>query len=341
MAVTLDGSNDFYSNAGLFSVAKDKLPRVTVTDGKVGTFACWFRRGTVGTLQTLISLSTGASERFVVRISASNLIEVQASNASGTEIMLYAANTALTDTTKYHHLVTSWDLAASKFRLYVDRSSDLGTITTQTNDSIDYTGDTAAVGARSHDAANKYNGSIEEEFLDITTFVELDTQSELGKFVSLDNQIVAGTSAFGLEQFLKSEPGDQFKIVGYGRDVNLATGSRPVVYLSGSPQSFRLNRGTTGDFTVNGDPQDDRGPNAYRRHARWSTKGQRWFESERSGFLYPRGRTFIERREGLPSEGQRMGTDERDSKTRDERPGMTFNSLIFRDREDDTEERDR
>ncbi len=328
MAVTLDGSTDYYlRSAGLKGAA----------DGKVGTFACWLKRAsTPGSVENLFSISQGSSERFFVRRTAADTIEIGGSNASGSSIMLFASSALATTTdSDYRHLAVSWDLANSNFQVFIDRTSSLGTTTTQTDDNIDYTGDTAALFARSHDGARFWNGDVSEVYLDITTRLDLSSSDVLGRLVSQDNTSNSQGS------FLKSEPGDQFKPVGYGHDVSLPTNKRPLVYVSGTSTSMGQNRGTGGDFVMQGTPAFDEGPTSYRHHARFATHGRRWFASDRSGFLYPRQDTFIERREGIPSQGERLGQDERDARTRNERPGITFSSLIFSDREEDTEEWDR
>ena len=325
MAVTLDGTSDYYLRSDVLKGA---------ADAKVGTFACWFRRAAIGSIQTLFSISQGSSERFSVTIDASNLVQVAGSDSSGVSVLAYPADTALTNLTSYHHLVTSWDLANAEFHLYLDRTEALGTVVTQTDANIDYTGDTAAVGARSHDATRLWNGDIAEAIF-APVFVDLSDADVLGKFVSRDN------TSNSQGEFIRSEPGDQFKPVGYGHDVSAPNGTRPLVFLHGYGHSFGQNKGTGGAFAMVGEPQNDSDLSPYRHHARWPTPGRRWFMSERSGFLYPRGDTFIERREGIPSYGQRMGQDERDGRTRDEQPHFSFLSMIFHDREDDREEKDR
>ncbi|KRT68214.1 MAG: hypothetical protein XU15_C0026G0024 [candidate division NC10 bacterium CSP1-5] len=326
MAVTLDGTSEYYLRSdGLKSAA----------DAKVGTFACWFRRAAIGSIQTLFSISQGASERFSVTLDAANLVQVAGSNSAGVSILAYPADVAITNLTNYHHLVTSWDLANAEFHLYLDRVEARGTVVTQTDANIDYTGTTAAAGARSHDAARLWNGDIAEVFFDPTTFVDLSDSDELGKFVSQDN------SSNSQGEFLKSEPGVQYKPVGYGHDASFATGARPSVFLHGYGPAFGQNKGIGGSFNMVGTPANDSDLSPYRHHAKWPTPGLRWFMSERSGFLYPRGDTFVEKREGIPGYGQRMGQDELDDTTREEQPHTDFLSMIFQDREDDKEEKDR
>jgi hypothetical protein len=106
-------------------------------------------------------------------------------------------------------------------------------------------------------------------------------------------------------------------------------------------KNFQINRGTGQNFTINGTPATSRGPLIYRQSALKPTPGERWFDSEQSGFSYPRSETFIEQREGIPSYGKRLGKDERDEKTRQERPGLSFSQIILGTPglEDDSEDR--
>jgi hypothetical protein len=178
---------------------------------------------------------------------------------------------------------------------------------------VDYAGSTAWTVGATVDGTSKFDGKLYDLLLWPGTFVDISDADNLKYLVSSDGRTNADTGY----EYQKYEP-TGVKPVGYGHDFSFpTTGVRPAIAFS---VGFTLNRGTGGPFTLNGTFESQSSPdnpNGYRGAARWATPGQRWFDSERSGFSYPRAETFIEDREGHPDLGKRMGLDERDEETRD------------------------
>jgi hypothetical protein len=95
-------------------------------------------------------------------------------------------------------------------------------------------------------------------------------------------------------------------------------------------------------MTLNGTIDQGNDMQNYRQAATsMKNPGQRWFDSEISGFSFPREDTFVEQREGLTTKGLRLGTSEMDDRTRLENPDRSLQQFIFPEREEDYQEDDR
>jgi hypothetical protein len=222
----------------------------------------------------------------------------------------------------------------TKRHLLVNRTSDL-TANTYTDDTLAfYRGQKLGVGATGNAGASPWNGEIAEVLFYPGVYLDLSVASVAANFASSDGQDESRVDQH------RQNPGPDAgpKQVGYGATGSLPSGgTNPYVYVSGN---FEINKGTGPNFDINGAPTASRGPLIYRQSALRSTPGERWFDSERSGFSYPRSETFIEQREGISSFGKRLGKDEEDAPTRQERPGLSFSQIILGTPglEDDSEE---
>jgi len=76
------------------------------------------------------------------------------------------------------------------------------------------------------------------------------------------------------------------KPVGYGIGGTDAGGGTEAIIVFNGP--FLVNRGTGGAFTVSGTLSSSRPVTSARDNTAWLTPGERWFNSDRSGFSYPR-----------------------------------------------------
>jgi hypothetical protein len=227
-------------------------------------------------------------------------------------------------------------LANTTAHLYVDRTSDEVVSTGPTDGTIDFAGVTEwIIGANVAGTANFFTGEMDDVVFIPGYFLDASDADELNKVVSSDGRTHASRT-----DIYWQNPGPDAgpKQVGYGATGSKISGTGVPILMIG--KNFQINRGSGQNFTINGSPENSRGPLIYRQSALRATPGERWFDSERSGFSYPRSETFIEQREGIPSYGKRLGKDERDEKTRQERPGLSFSQIILGTPglEDDSEE---
>jgi len=328
MSLVFDGTDDYVARASLDGLENSAL----------GTFAMWFK-ATADLAGTLFRGFNAAGNRFDVVIAVTTgLITATVRNSSNT--ILWEASTTSTDWAdgEFHHLAIAWSLTGTaSAQLYVDRVLNQTDATAPTVGTVDLVGATEwLIGADVGGTATFLTGEVSEVLFWPGTKLDLSDADTMRLLVSSDG-LTESQSDQGRQN---AGPDSGPKPVGYGVQCTLPTGgTRPIIYLS---DSFTVNRGTGGNFTVNGAPSEGRGPNIYRSSALRPTFGERWFESEQSGRSYPRSETIIETREGISNFGKRIGLDEVDDRTRGEKPGLTFQQLIIgrgRDREDDSEDR--
>lgn len=325
MALTFDGVDDYVRlGENLKSIASSKS----------ATLSFWFKGSTAP--GNLFMGYNAAGNRFSVAIeSATGKLTVTARNSSST--VIYAAKTA-TDYTdgNWHHVLVSLDLANTAANIYVNRVSDEVVSTGPTDDTIDFAGVTEwLIGANVGGTANFFTGQADDFVFIPGYYLDATDSNELNKVVSSDGR----THATRTDLYYQNPgPDSGSKQVGYGPDGSAISNIGVPILMLG--KNFQINRGSGQNFTINGTPADSRGPLIYRQSALRSGGKERWFDSEQSGFSYPRSETFIEEREGNPSYGKRLGKDERDEKTRQERPSMSFSQIILGapGLEDDSEE---
>jgi hypothetical protein len=325
MSLTFDGSTAYIQrSANLQGIA----------DSDAFTLSLWFK-ATANPGNILLGINSGGNRIGLSIESSTGKVAAVLRNSSNT--VLYAGKTA-TDYSDsvWHHLALAADLSATTVHLYLDRISDEVVSVGPTSGTIDFTGITEwIIGANTGGTSNFFTGDIDDIIFWPGYFLDISSADNLRKLVSSDGL----TESVDGQYRQHARPTPLYKPVGYGATGDLPTGGvKPILRLA---DNFRLNRGTGGNFTVNGTFAASRGPNAYRQSALRSTPGERWFDSEQSGFSYPRSETVIETREGISSVGKRIGKDEVDDRTRNERPSVTFSQLLIGQtgREDDSEER--
>jgi len=143
-AVNFDGSNDYLTYTSAFT---------GMSDGKSATFSTWFKRATTGE-QYIIDLGVSNATRFAVYFDGINWLIIEGKNAAGATILSAQRQTSFTDTTNWHHLSVSFDLAnASNRAVYLDGSAATISWGTYTNDSIDFTTTDNNVGSRSNNGS--------------------------------------------------------------------------------------------------------------------------------------------------------------------------------------------
>lgn len=327
MAAEFDGSTSYLlRNAQL----------AKISDSDAGTLLAWvyLDAGGDSSAQYIFSL---AGDKLSLQRNAANKFVVTGKNAAGSTILLLTSSTSYTGGSTWYQVLATWDLSAGAGYLYINRADDEAGSPTLTNGTIDYTASPVAIGAKS-DATGLFDGRLLEVVFWPGFYSNISTQSNLIKFISADgltDSDYTPTANYPAPGPTASTP----KPVSYGvRGVVPSDGIEAAVMFSGA---FAKNGGNGGIFTLNGTIDQNDTMQTYRQSSTIQVPGQRSFDSEISGFTYPREQTFIERRDGLNTRGLRLGTSERDDTTRDEWPERRFDQIVFPDREEDTEERDR
>lgn len=219
-AYDYDGTNDYATRGADLTGA---------ADGKQGTFSAWVRVDAGdGTNRFLLSNATtvaGNTNRIIVWMPASNVVRFQGRNAAGTDILVVDSSAYVAGAT-WRHLLASWDLTdTGKRHIYISDVSDLATVTTYTDDTIDYAVGDWAIGA-SPGGALPWNGCI-SELLFHTTYIDLSVTANRRKFIT-----AAGKPA------------------NLGSNGALPLGVQPLLYAPTGDASN--NKGSGGNFTVTG-----------------------------------------------------------------------------------------
>ena len=218
--VSFDGTNDrFRTNA------------FSVSDGKVGTFSCWFwfRGGDAG-FQDFVLVSTGGTTRFTVQKNTSNQIVLFGRTAAGVTILNVSTTSTFTSAmTGWNHLCVTWDMANTVRQIYVNGVAQGLTVTTFTNDTIDYTTPEFTVGADYGGTGQFVNGYVAQMFLDLSNATDFSVSANLAKFFSPNRTPVD-----------------------LGYDGSRPTGTVPSLFLNGGPTEFGTNKGSGGALTAFG-----------------------------------------------------------------------------------------
>lgn len=324
MAVGFDGSTYLQQTRKLRNVVNSKKL----------TLSFWFKADD-GEGGVVLFGGPSATERVQIEITAAGKISTVVRNSAGTKIYESSTDTAYDDG-EWHHVAISIDLSTQTVLVYVDRTSSAVTVTTAAaDDTIDFEGATEWDIGQSYQAGGTaYQGELFDLVFKAGTALDLTDADVLRTLVSSD-----GASESQSDQYRQNVGPDKGpKPVGYGPGGSKVFGGESAdILYSGA---FNKNRGAGGDFALVGAFDFSRGPEIYRNAALKPTPGERWFDSEQSGFSYPRSETVVEQREGLPSYGKRIGLDEVDEKTRQERPGLSFQQIVLGTPglEDDSEE---
>ena len=155
-------------------------------------------------------------------------------NSAGTKILELTGSTAIDQDSTWHHLLYSWDLASGLGHFYLDDTEDEAGTPTLTNDTLDYTRAAFGFGAEAG-GANKFNGSNSEAYINFAEYVDITVEANRRDFIT-----AGGKPAW------------------MGSDGSLPTGTAPIIYApDGNPVQ---NRGTGGDFTMNGAVDSVTGP---------------------------------------------------------------------------------
>ena len=217
-----------------FDGTDDFLTRTTgltgAVDSKSGIFSCWYRID--GGNATERYLFINGVDSFRVGHFSDNLIYVIGRTVGGVGILIQTTSSAFVTGAAWIHVLASWDLAIGAFHLYVNDVSDVAGGGTLTDDTIDYTVASWGLGAAAS-GSNKLNGVLADLYFAPGQYLDFSNPYFRRKFISASG-----------------------KPVHLGTTGALPTGTAPIVYQhlddGEAVANFATNRGTGGDFTING-----------------------------------------------------------------------------------------
>ena len=229
-----DGTNDYVSRGAQLT---------GVADSKIGIFSAWFRIDSFGGNEYLLShADTGATgSHFGVRLdpggsAAVNIFARNGANASICELGSTFLGGSIT-TGVWHHLILEWAMTrapSSPVVGYLDDSALIFTVTTATDDTIDYTKNNCFIGALAN-ANFKFNGCLAEMYYAPGQSLDLTVTANRRKF-----------TAYG-----------SLRPLFLGLDGSLPTGTQPIVYIpflgSYANATAVVNLGSGGNFTATAD----------------------------------------------------------------------------------------
>ncbi len=221
--ITWDGSNDYLSRGADLSGN---------ANGKVGSTVLFLNPTTVAAQQRIYR---GSTEGLNIIIDTIGRISVVAKNTGGTDIMnLPSVNSAYTIGSR-NCIMISWDLTnntSANRHMYVNDTNVLDTVSTFTNDTIDYTNADHGIGA-AHDGSNKYNGDSGPIWISFDEFIDFSDSANRRKFCTSDG-----------------------RAKNLGSDGSTPTGTSPIIFQAlaknGTLSTFKTNKGSGGGFTETG-----------------------------------------------------------------------------------------
>lgn len=224
-AADFDGTNDWMTRGAALTGA---------ADSKRVSFSFWLAKDNVGTIGRIFSSGTAiGNTRFRFDTTAANLIQIVGKNAANTTI-LDVSSSAHSVASAWIHVLGSFDLAdTAKRHLYINDVSELTTVTTYTDDTMDFASPTnASVGAFTT-GAGIINGGLAQLAICPGVYIDLSIEANRRKFISAAGKPVDlgsdGSTAFGSAALVLQ---------------NLADG--------GAAADFATNAGTGGNFTITG-----------------------------------------------------------------------------------------
>ena len=232
------GNSGFRCQSADFDGSADYMLRgadlTGIADGKKGLLSYWVRLDGGDGSQLIAFNNAKAGKTFVSSRETDNKIYVVGRNAATTDILNIRTNATYTASAAWLHVLSSWDLATVGARhLYINDVSDL-TVTTFTNDTIDYAAGAANWGVGGNtDGTNLMNGCLAEIYFDPTTYLDLSVTANRRLFID----------ATGKPVYL-------------GATGQQPTGTQSILYITlpyGSAASaFNVNAGSGGNFTITG-----------------------------------------------------------------------------------------
>lgn len=223
-----DGTNDYLTRGSDLSGN---------ADGKVGLASFFFRiDGGDGTqfrfIYTASSVGGAAASGFGIQRTSSNKLQVIGSNSTPSIILSFLSTINVQAGAQWKHCLASWDMTSPpKRHLYIDDANVISPAT-HTNDTIEYTKEDWSVGAGA-DGGQKFSGCLAEFYFNTQQYLDLSLLGNRRKFID-----------------------HNLRPVFLGADGSVPTGTPPLIYLhlddGEAADNFAINRGTGGNFTVNG-----------------------------------------------------------------------------------------
>ncbi len=193
-----------------------------VSDGRLGTFSCWYKRFGTG-LDIIYQVSSSANLQIDFQ-SSGNGHKLRFTALQGTPDMAFETIGSQTVDSLWHHVMASWDRTTGTFHLYIDGVDDLNVITTGQVVTIDYTAGTTL--GSTFSSAFHLNAELVDFWIDYTVAIDFSVAANRLKFIS----------ATGKPVFL-------------GDNGELPLGGSPEVFWSGDLTAWETNKGTMGDFS--------------------------------------------------------------------------------------------
>lgn len=212
-----DGTNDYLSRGAQLT---------GVADTTTGLHFLSFRvLGGAGTTR-LLTQTPGVGQPISIYLSVANLIVATFTDPLGTVVFTATNSTPITDTNWHNMLIGCDTTQLSKCKIYFD-GADETTGAAALGLSIDYTTSNWFIGAN---ILGSQNANVDMAVYYFSTeFLDITTEANRRKFVD-----AAG------------------RPVPLGAKCERPTGSQPIICLNNPPSSFHINKGSGGDFTVNG-----------------------------------------------------------------------------------------
>lgn len=293
MAVDFSGGIVVRRNQALLGVANSKK----------GLLSAWIKAGaTPAAAGQILVLESATGTILTFQQSSTDKIIVQGLTAAGATAFQLTSTGAFTPSSGWFHVAASWDLDAPRGQLYINRLANLATFTNNVANVAYESVTTAALGASILSPTQQFKGKFYEVIFWPGLSLNLTTADELAKLVSSDGLT---------KDYLNPGPVTGIRPIGYDR---VRQEQEPAIYFN---EYILLNRGTGGAFTAHSGTiaataLDDQ-PNSYRQSATpgYGQRGERWFDSARGGFSYPKSEITRD-----PVTGVLVGVDEMDEPSR-------------------------
>lgn len=205
------------------------------SDGKTGIISCWIRPTLPAGYDIFAGATTAGGTTYRVALyrdaGTPGGINVILRNAAGTNILVALAVIGYYTLLNWVHLLIAWDLAAGTFQFYVCDNDGAPSITTNTNDNVDYTLGDWYIGKGLLGAG--YDGDIAEFYFAPNQYLDISQESNRRKFID----------KYGLP-------------VSLGSTGATPTGTAPKIYFhlddGESAANFATNRVGADNFTITG-----------------------------------------------------------------------------------------
>lgn len=179
-AAVFDGTNDYATRGSALT---------GIADGKEGVISAWVRPAVNGTALSIFTITNAVSQLLLLEKDAADGVRIACRNAAGVSIIMdsRSADNSCKVASGWTHVVAAWNLAAGTQQLYLNDASNI-TITTNTNDTIDYspvTSPDTSIAARvfAGTPSQLFNGMIAELWFH-TTYMDISILPIRRRFIN-------------------------------------------------------------------------------------------------------------------------------------------------------------